>query len=521
MAHAIFNVSPVKFLTSIQDHVFTVTPSFKNKLYRHNNVADNQEQTDHMNSSSSPVTLQLTLPTDSTMDQQLSHQLLQQQQQQQQEMTEIPSSSLPIDIPRSYPLNVPNTTDYSEGLGLIPNNSMLSTSYTSQHSPLHDNHNLIALANSIPNNNQSPYLPADDLTLCFDGLAVKSPTGSYYSHQNGVYSPQQINSPVNIGSPRSPIYFGSPQSPNSNFLANEQQYSFVGSPNSAQFLGSPALTPFMSENGFGAYLSPVNRQQHLSPINSPSPTGSYVGQNYLFPPASMQAADFSRPSSPVPDDVILTTSEINDFMNSPYLSPSIVSNSASPAPIGQPSNVNYSSGGDNDISELLFSNTTNTEASDNVTPASPLTTSYLDNMELYPFVVKQSSPQAQTETQTYAQPQEYVISNEGDAGDREHTDENGNTTILNKSTKKITPSGRKAKIHKCPYCHHTSNRANNMREHIQIHDPNRPKPHACKLCSRPFARKHDMNRHYLSCKKQHAKQYKPSTSNNQIPPENI
>jgi hypothetical protein len=116
MAHAIFNVSPVKFLTSIQDHVFTVTPSFKNKLYRQNNNENNnqqqqqQQQNDQRNSSSSPVTLQLTLATDSNMDQELSQQL------QQQEMTEIPSSSVPIDIPRSYPLNVPNTTDYNEGI---------------------------------------------------------------------------------------------------------------------------------------------------------------------------------------------------------------------------------------------------------------------------------------------------------------------------------------------------------------------------------------------------------------------
>ncbi|KAI8646677.1 hypothetical protein BD408DRAFT_234733 [Parasitella parasitica] len=481
-----------------------------------------------MNSSSSPVTLQLTMPTDPTMDQDISQRLL--QQQQQQEMTEVSSSSVPIDIPRSYPLNVPNTTNYNEGLGLIPSNNMLSTSYTSHHSSFHDNHNLIALANSIPNSNQSPYLPADDLTLCFDGLAVKSPTGSYYSHQNGIYSPQQIHSPVNIGSPHSPIYFGSPQSPNNNFLANDpqqQQYSFVGSPNSAHFLGSPALTPFMTDNGFGSYLSPANRQQHLSPINSPSPTGSYVGQNYLFPPTGLQAVNFSRPSSPVPDDVILTASEVNDYINSPYLSPSVVSNSASPAPAGQPLSVNtsanYIAGGDMDISELLFGDTMNTGAiSSSATPASPLTASYLDDMELSPSVVKRSSPQAQTQTNT--QPHQYVISKDdeeqGNGGNKEYADEYGNVSIHNKSTKKTTPSGRKAKVHKCPYCHHTSNRANNMREHVQIHDPNRPKPHACKLCSRAFARKHDMNRHYLSCKKQYAKHYKHNTSNNHIPQEN-
>ena len=412
----------------------------------------------------------------------------------------------------------------------MPNNNMLSTSYTSHHSSFQDNHNLIALANSIPNNNQSPYLPADDLTLCFDGLAVKSPTGSYYSHQNGVYSPQQIHSPVNIGSPHSPVYFGSPQSPNynnTNFLANDvqQQYSFVGSPNSTHFLGSPALTPFMNENGFNSYLSPTNQQQHLSPINSPSPTGSYVGQNYLFPPTAIQTGNYSRPTSPVPDDVILTASEVNDYINSPYLSPSVTSNSASPAPLGQPltinTDLNYNPGVGGDISEFLFGNTINTATSSSATPASPLTTSNLDDMELFPSVVKQSSPQ----TQTYTQPhQQYVFSEEDEEEEDEefYNDENENTIVHNnKSIKKMTPSGRKAKIHKCPYCHHTSNRANNMREHVQIHNPNRPKPHACKLCSRAFARKHDMNRHYISCKKQHTKQYKHNSSNNHIPQQQI
>lgn len=60
---------------------------------------------------------------------------------------------------------------------------------------------------------------------------------------------------------------------------------------------------------------------------------------------------------------------------------------------------------------------------------------------------------------------------------------------------------KKKKIHTCPYCNHTSNRANNMREHTLIHNPNRPKPFCCTLCDRAFARKHDMKRHVISCKK--------------------
>ncbi|KAI8381499.1 uncharacterized protein BYT42DRAFT_613272 [Radiomyces spectabilis] len=57
---------------------------------------------------------------------------------------------------------------------------------------------------------------------------------------------------------------------------------------------------------------------------------------------------------------------------------------------------------------------------------------------------------------------------------------------------------RSARLHKCPYCTHTSNRANNMKEHIRTHDPNRPKNFACSICDKRFARKHDMKRHTKS-----------------------
>lgn len=142
MAHAIFNVSPVKFLSSIQDHVFTVTPSFKNKSYRkadksNHNIRHSSPQDERRNSSASPVTLQLTLPTE-TVEQQMVEMNQQQQQlqeanqqpeqmqevnQQPEQMQEINQhlSSVPIDIPRSYPLNVPmnsnhRASDY-EGMG--------------------------------------------------------------------------------------------------------------------------------------------------------------------------------------------------------------------------------------------------------------------------------------------------------------------------------------------------------------------------------------------------------------------
>lgn len=369
----------------------------------------------------------------------------------------------------------------------MPNN-LLSTSYNSHNSySYQQDHNLISLANGIT---QSPYLPAEDLTLCFDGLAVRSPTGSFYSN-GGIYSPRQINSPVNIGSPSyNDTYVGSP-SYNDTFVGSSSYHdpsflndasfvgspsfnnnSFVGSPNSpSQFLGSPSLAPTynhelgidtsFSGGSYGfTYLSPSlppslpPQQTQLSPINSPSPTGSYPNNNnnlYLFPPST---SSYSRPTSPVPDDVILTASEVNDYINSPYLSPSVST-----------------------TAHLL-----NTEGN-NVSGSR-------DDMELYPSsTVTPSSP--------HTQPQHTLFFSEDDIEDEE---EDVNTRKIQMTT----PSGRRAKIHKCPYCNHTSNRANNMREHTQIHNPNRPKPYACKLCNRAFARKHDMNRHHIACKKSKA-----------------
>ncbi|KAI8061222.1 hypothetical protein BDF21DRAFT_455613 [Thamnidium elegans] len=531
MAHAIFNTSPVKFLSSIQDHVFTVTPTFKNKTYANKNdkrKSYQSTQEDHMrNSSASPVTLQLTLPTENQMTEIQSPSYEQQQQSFQQQSFSPPVA--PIDIPRSYPLNVPmNNNNHTGGdyEGLTMPSNLLSTSYNSHHSYSYRDHNLVSLANSMA---QSPYIPAEDLTVCFDGLAVRSPTESFYSN-NGIYSPRQINSPINIGSPQngygsptSPAYFGggcSPQSTNFNngtftvgspsYNNNNNNNSYVGSPNSpSQFLGSPAMSPtFINNNELGidtsfsnqhelsssygfTYLSPSLQpqqiqQSQLSPINSPSPTGSYVNNLYLFPPTTSN--NYSRPSSPVPDDVILTATEVNDYINSPYLS------ATTPSPsLGQPLSIitdqNYDES--HQISEFLFGNHNG---------VSPLTT---DDMELY----VSSSSSAVAPSSPHVQPQSTISAtcffSEDDIEEEEEEQKvvGGNTRKINMTT----PSGRRAKIHKCPYCSHTSNRANNMREHIQIHNPNRPKPHACKLCNRAFARKHDMNRHYISCKKQHNK----------------
>ncbi|KAL0094404.1 C2H2-type zinc finger transcription factor [Phycomyces blakesleeanus] len=57
--------------------------------------------------------------------------------------------------------------------------------------------------------------------------------------------------------------------------------------------------------------------------------------------------------------------------------------------------------------------------------------------------------------------------------------------------------------HQCPYCTHTSNRTNNMKEHIMTHDPNRQKRFICPCCSKAFARKHDLKRHVKSHERHH------------------
>lgn len=126
MAHAIFNVSPVKFLSSIQDHVFTVTPTFKNKSYTNKSdkrksiqLSQEEQQQQRNSSSASPVTLQLTLPTESTPQMiEIPSTTSTAYDMYSQQLS--PSSAVPIDIPsttttRSWPLNV-STGDYEGNL---------------------------------------------------------------------------------------------------------------------------------------------------------------------------------------------------------------------------------------------------------------------------------------------------------------------------------------------------------------------------------------------------------------------
>ncbi|OAD66330.1 C2H2-type zinc finger transcription factor [Phycomyces blakesleeanus NRRL 1555(-)] len=56
------------------------------------------------------------------------------------------------------------------------------------------------------------------------------------------------------------------------------------------------------------------------------------------------------------------------------------------------------------------------------------------------------------------------------------------------------------------FCSHTSNRANNMKEHVRTHDPLRPKNYSCPVCDKKFARKHDMKRHTKSHSRSNVRQ---------------
>ncbi|KAI9278666.1 hypothetical protein BDA99DRAFT_492828 [Phascolomyces articulosus] len=67
------------------------------------------------------------------------------------------------------------------------------------------------------------------------------------------------------------------------------------------------------------------------------------------------------------------------------------------------------------------------------------------------------------------------------------------------------PAPVRRTIHYCPECNHTSDRANNMKEHVLTHDPDRPKNFGCDICKKRFARKYDMERH----RKTHERRKKP------------
>lgn len=367
------------------------------------------------------------------------------------------------------------------------------------------------------NYGQSPYaVPTDELTVYFDGLAVQSPTTG-----SCLYSPQQMYSTINAGSPQSfsflntnPNFTGSPQSPsflntNPNFLGSPQSPSFLNT--NQTFVGTPQ-SPFLNANTlFGSPTNQLYSENNYVDIpfmngltGSPTDQNScYVGSpsNQVFSGNQIYGGN-SYLGSPTASNVQSYVGSPNSshFLNSPVMATTIGGDSSEEtsnnalgianylSPITTPSPTSSYTG----PASMLFPPTnalfTNQE-SNTSRPTSPLpddvilTTSEVSQyFQLQPDLAF-SADVVQPISPHNTQPQKRKINNR-------------------KSTvKSTTPSGRKAKIHKCPYCQHTSNRANNMREHIQIHDPNRPKPHTCKLCHKSFARKHDMNRHVLSCKK--------------------
>lgn len=369
--------------------------------------------------------------------------------------------------------------------------------------------------------------PHEDLTLCFDGLAVQSPhTNSFYNNTHLNSPPQQIHSPIYIGSPQSPPYINtstasnqlaqspsflnnlaqSPQSPS--FLNVATHHRFGGSPQSPSFLNSsthfesPRDTSFLgvvdhlgSPRSHTSFLNTTDLSQqfldttanpHL--INSPSATtqiaGSPYNQSFTGSP-SYNTSFAGSPNSPYfLGSPVIATHFLNDDS---HLSPYPSASSQQVSPIQSPCGSYIGNTGLLFPPTPQFNNATSnngaiTTVAEATSPPPALSQSGIDNntgsttineVLISPYLLP---TQQEKEEKTGKQPRKSTV-------------------------KKTTPSGRKAKIHKCPYCHHTSNRANNMKEHIQIHDPNRPKPHLCKLCHRPFARKHDMTRHYLSCKK--------------------
>ncbi|KAJ8659584.1 hypothetical protein O0I10_004561 [Lichtheimia ornata] len=118
--------------------------------------------------------------------------------------------------------------------------------------------------------------------------------------------------------------------------------------------------------------------------------------------------------------------------------------------------------------------------------ASPTPTTS-DGMLLQPWLEQQVYAQQQQQPPTPPQPDEQPRAKRG----------------RQTSATKKKPVRRTR--HKCPFCFHTSNRANNMKEHIMTHYPDRPKDFKCNLCDKAFARKHDMKRHL----KTHERRRKP------------
>ncbi|KAI8988077.1 hypothetical protein BDF20DRAFT_304770 [Mycotypha africana] len=539
MAHALLNTSPVRFFNAIQDHIATVTPSFLNNKASQSSVnnANVAKQQQEKSFHPEPVTLQLTLASEETGTE-----------------TELNQSTLPkhnahasVKVPAApsstYPLSSSLNSDQPQQPHQqlsVPNDGFLVTP------PQQYGLDLLNPTNSAK----------DDLALQFDALAVASPNGSYYSPQLLASPNSQVTDQFFLAENdfAQPLMVGSFNSA----YSQPSQYLSVGSPasqlhvndNNANVLGinSPASTahqPIDSNNNY-FFLPPgvlgASPQQNTSPYhgvgdaaanhatvsNSASPLadtglyftsgpGSPIETKYLFPPADFNAAaafldmasfvsqsdqgqqqqqqqaSFAAVNDSVTISQFLDTDKINSISTATTtVTPSFTDNKQ----IEELHFIHESFDNHNTTASHKKENTP--ERTNTMMTTTPITHAASSH------TTQNNKDDEHIENSPTSQSSASVAKAEQPVSKRTQSPSSLQARKTTKIAKSIvSKKGRKklGRIHRCPFCQHTSNRANNMKEHIQIHNPNRPKPHLCKLCQRPFARKHDMNRHYLSCKK--------------------
>ncbi|KAI8988911.1 hypothetical protein BDB01DRAFT_833946 [Pilobolus umbonatus] len=331
----------------------------------------------------------------------------------------------------------------------------------------------------------------DDFTTHFERLGVYSPT----NNSTGYYSPQLLQqqsngvfSPLNIGSPStSPLQ----NTFSLNIDLHSNTNSFVNSPQSPCSIGSSGVTFPMTDNEDITQLTgthpydfvfstfPLINTAQGTPI-SPSPL--YVSPmlsptqsiQYLFPPVLC-----SQCASPSIVPVDIQPSPSFDF----YFPLDEIDFSGITVPENTTDSNNFSA----DISlDMVQLNSPESEIPlDMIQLNNPELDILSDQLIVSPppqsfMVIPQPSPQLDDQ-------------------------------VENIPRTRRRRSNYIKKTHQCPHCQHTSNRANNMREHIMIHDPDRPKPHECEVCKKSFARRHDMRRHQLNCKNNQLKRNRSSS----------
>jgi hypothetical protein len=333
--------------------------------------------------------------------------------------------------------------------------------------------------------------PSDDLAACFDMLGVNSPTRSNME----CLSPDTVQSAEYsvISSPPPLFHFGSPASQEPaaataqfftnlslNSMAGSLQSNFTDDHNMQLKLELAEMLPQQNipkNNCNGAFfdflsVSPcfVDNNQMVPENNDSNLSSCNEFETMGFPDISL----FSQPSSPLPENELTTdtgTIPEYDCCSSPPQTPQNLASD----PL-----VNF---------ESLFNAATDLNFYPDLAD-SEWHTGIAPNSAQLPSAAYPPQDNALFQSQEQQKQLAEFFSGYFRPVSTIHTS---------------SATGKQTKVYKCPFCNHTSNRGNNMREHVQIHNPNRPKPFMCTLCKRFFARKHDMNRHYLSCKKQNDK----------------